>query len=170
LTTARVLLTATLLLTSVIVQTAVLSRIPFPGATPDIVLLVVIGLALQWGPLAGAVIGFGGGLLLDLVPPADGTLGRWALVVLAAGFAAGLARDQAERSVLIQVAVVGGIVASTLAAYALIGAGTGDPRVTAEAVASTLPFAVLYDVLLTPFVLPAVGALARRVDRRTVRR
>ena len=44
----RVLLTATLLLTAAIVQTAVLSRIPFPGATPDIVLLV-IGLALQWG-------------------------------------------------------------------------------------------------------------------------
>lgn len=168
-TTARVLLTTILLLAAVIVQTAVLSRIPLPGATPDIVLLVVIGLALQWGPLAGAVIGFAGGLLLDLVPPAEGTVGRWALVVLAAGFAAGLARDQAERSVLLQVAVVGGIVASALAAYALIGAGTGDPRVTTEAVASTLPFAVLYDLLLTPFVLPGVGALARHVDRRTVR-
>ena len=71
---------------------------------------------------------------------------------------------------LMQVAVVGAIVASALAAYALIGGGIGDPRVAAEAVGACRAFTVLYDLLLTPFVLPGVGALARHVDRRTVRR
>ena len=35
------------------------------------------------------VLGFGGGLLLDLVPPADHVAGRWALALLVAGYLSG---------------------------------------------------------------------------------
>ncbi|MCU0266132.1 MAG: rod shape-determining protein MreD [Actinomycetia bacterium] len=163
-TFGRVLLATVLLGTAVVLQTVVLSRLPLPGATPDLVLLVVVGLALVQGPVSGLLTGFAGGLLLDLVPPADGAVGRWALVLCLAGLVAGRYADAVERSTILPLVVVAGLAAGSLLLYAGLGWLLGDPRVTLAAVARTLPTAVLYDVLLTPFVVPAVMALARRVE------
>ena len=163
-TVPRAALAVVLLSTAVVLQTAVLSRIPLPGATPDLVLLVLVGLALAQGPVSGAVTGFFAGLLLDLVPPADGTVGRWALVMCLVGFAAGRSRDTVGRSTFRPLLVVAGLAAAAIAGYALLGLLLGDPRVTWTALTESLPTAVLYDVLLTPFVVPFVMSLARRVE------
>ncbi len=154
-----------LLSTAVVLETVVLSRLPLPGATPDLVLLVLVGLALVQGPVSGAVTGFAAGLLLDMVPPADGTVGRWALVMCLVGFAAGRARDTTVgRSTLRPLFLVAGLAVASVAGYALLGLLLGDPRVTWSALGHSLPTAVLYDVLLTPFVVPFVMSLARRVE------
>jgi rod shape-determining protein MreD len=163
---ARPLLAGLLLFAATVLQLVVLARLPLPGGTPDLVLLVVIGLALAAGPTTGAVAGFFGGLLLDAAPPADGALGRWALVMCLAGWFAGRARDLAERSVFVPVAVVALLAPATLIAYAGLGLLLGDPRVTWQAIVHSLPAATLYDVLLAPFVLPLVGYLYRRVGPR----
>jgi rod shape-determining protein MreD len=160
-------LVTALLVTSVALQTVVLSRIGLPGATPDLVLLVVIGLALYHGPLTGMLVGFAGGLMLDLVPPADGAAGRWAFIYCLVGLAAGRAADAAERSAFLPLVIVATLAGLSVIAYAATGALIGDPRVTWENVVRTLPFAVLYDLLLTPFVVPAVMGLARRVEPRS---
>ncbi len=164
---ARTVLAGVLLVVAAIVQVSVLSRLPLPGATPDLVLLVVIGLALAAGPTSGAVSGFFGGLLLDAMPPADGALGRWALVLCLAGWAAGRMQDAAERSAFVPLLIVAVLAPATLLAYAGLGLMLGDPRVTAEAVVASLPAATLYDVLLAPFVVPLVGGLCRRVEPRS---
>lgn len=158
------MLAAVLLTTAVVLQTVVLSRIPLPGATPDLVLLVVVGLALAQGPVSGLLTGFAAGLLVDLVPPADGTIGRWALVLSLVGFFAGRLSDSVDRSTLLPVLTVAAAAAGALLLYAGLGWLLGDIRVTPTAVARSLPAAVLYDVLLAPFVVPAVMALARRVE------
>lgn len=163
-TLGRVLLATVLLGTAVVLQTVVLSRLPLPGATPDLVLLVVIGLALVQGPVSGLVTGFAAGLLLDLVPPADGAVGRWALVLCLAGLVAGRYADSVERSAFLPLVLVAGLSAATVLAYGGLGWLLGDARVTLPALARILPTAVLYDVLLTPFVVPVVMALARRVE------
>jgi rod shape-determining protein MreD len=164
---ARSLLAAFLLFVATVLQLVVLARLPLPGGTPDLVLLVVIGLALASGPTTGAVAGFAGGLMLDAAPPADGTLGRWALVLCLAGWVAGRAQDLAERSAFVPVAVVALLAPATLVAYAGLGLLLGDPRVTAQAVANSVPSATLYDVLLAPFIVPLVGYLCRRVEPRS---
>jgi rod shape-determining protein MreD len=158
---------AVLLATAVVVQTVVLSPLPLPGATPDLVLLVVVGLALVQGPNSGAVVGFAGGLLLDIVPPADDQVGRYALVMALVGWFAGRAADAAQGSATVPLFVVAIASAGSLLAYALVGFLLGDVRVTAGEVLAALPAVVLYDVALAPFVVPLVMRLARRFEPTT---
>lgn len=162
-TPARVGLIGLLLALAVVLQTAVLSRIPFPRATPDLVLLVVVGIALVLGPSGGAAAGFTGGLMLDLAPPAVGAIGRWALVLCLVGWVAGRLSDTVDRSVFLPLAIVAGCSIAALTAYAAVGWLTGDSRVRSGVLSSALPAAVLYDILLTPFVVPGVMWLVRRL-------
>ncbi|MFI5099385.1 MAG: rod shape-determining protein MreD [Actinomycetes bacterium] len=166
-TTRRILLFGLLLVVAVVLQTVVLSRIPLPGATPDLVLIVVVSLALVQGSTTGCVVGFAGGLLLDVVPPADGQVGRWAFVLALVGWFAGRAMDAAESSALVPVLVVGLASAGAVLGYAAIGFALGDPRVDGASLLRALPTAVLYDVLLAPFLVPLLMRLARRVEPST---
>jgi rod shape-determining protein MreD len=166
-TYARILMIAAVLATASVIQTVVLSRIPFPEATPDLVLLVVVALALVEGPAGGAAVGFAGGLLLDVLPPADGAVGRWALVLCLVGWAAGRASAAVEGSVLLPLLIVAGSAAAGLVGYSAVGWLVGDVRVTGSALVSALPAAVVYDILFSPFVVPLVMALARRFQLST---
>ena len=90
----RMLLSVTLVVVALVIQVSVLARLQLPGATPDLLLLVVLGLAFVYGHVSGALIGFGAGLLADLAPPADHAAGRYALVLCLIGYLAGLARPE----------------------------------------------------------------------------
>ncbi len=162
-TPARVVLVGLLLAFAVVLQTTVLSRIPFPHATPDLVLVVVVGIALVLGPSGGAVAGFAGGLMLDTVPPAVGAIGRWALILCLVGWIAGRLSDSVDRSVFLPLVIVAASSLAALLAYAAIGWLTGDQRVRSDALKASLPAAVFYDVLLTPFVVPLVMMAVRRL-------
>ena len=145
-------------------QVTLLSRLPLPGATPDLVLLVVVGLALSHGPAFGLILGFGAGLASDLVPPADHEIGRWAFVLTLVGYLAGAARDETRRSAFVPLAVVAGAGAGSVLLYAGLGALMDDTHVTWAAVTRLLPTAVLYDVVLSAFAIPAILALVRRTE------
>lgn len=160
---ARVGLAAVLVLGALAVQLSLLARLRLPGATPDLLLLVVVSLALAYGPGFGMVTGFGAGLAADLVPPAAHEVGRWALVLTLVGYLAGAARDEARRSAFVPLAVAAAAGAASVLGYAALGALLADPAVTWPAVGALLPTAVLYDVLLGAFVLPGVLGLAHRV-------
>ena len=158
---ARVVLAVVLLTVALAVQVTLMSRLPLPGATPDLLLLVVVALALAHGPGFGLVCGFAAGLAADLVPPADHEVGRWALVLTLVGYLAGMARDQTRRSAFVPLVVVAVAAAGSVLAYAGVGALMDDPNVTWGAVRSLLPTAAVYDVVLSAFVLPTVLAVAR---------
>lgn len=163
-TTGRGVAVAIMLVVAVVVQTVVLSRLPLPGATPDLVLLVVVAAALTQGSTTGCVVGFAGGLLLDVVPPTDSQVGRWALVLALVGWFAGRAEDAAATSALVPVLVVGLSSAGAVLAFAAVGFVLNDPRVDATALVQALPTAVLYDVMLAPFLMPVLMRVTRRVD------
>jgi rod shape-determining protein MreD len=156
-----------LLSTAVVVQTVVLTRIPFPAATPDLVVLVVVALAMVQGATSGAVVGFVGGLMLDVVPPGDGAVGRWALVLCLVGWFAGRTSDAVVGSAILPLLVVVASCAAALVGYALVGWLIGDARVTGSDAVRAIPVALLYDILLSPFVVPGVMALARRFEVTT---
>lgn len=164
----RVLLAVVLVTVALAVQLTLMSRLPLPGATPDLVLLVVVALALAYGPGFGLVCGFFAGLALDLVPPADHEVGRWALVLTVVGYLAGLAHNETRRSAFVPLVVVAVAAASSVLLYAGLGALLDDPNITWGAVQALLPTVVVYDVVLSAFVVPAVLALARRAEPDTV--
>ena len=153
-----------LLLTAVVLQLTLLSRLNLPGATPDLVTVVVVALALALGPAAGAIAGFGAGLALDLVPPADGVVGVSALVLGVVGYAAGSVLDPVDRPVLPAIGVValsaGAVVVGTAALDTLLG----DARVIWDDVPAMVLASVLYAAFLAPFVVPAVDWLTARLD------
>ncbi|TMR10037.1 rod shape-determining protein MreD [Nonomuraea turkmeniaca] len=76
-----------LLITAPLLQVLLINRSPWGG--PDLVTLAVVWLALTRGPVWGCVAGLVGGLAVDVTPPADGTVGRTALVLAVTGLLAG---------------------------------------------------------------------------------
>lgn len=167
-TVRRFLLGAATIGTALLLQTTVLARLPLPGGGPDLLLVLVVAYALVEGPLSGTVTGFVAGLLADL--GADHELGRAALVYALVGYAAGLAQDDRSRSLLTSLVVVAAAATGAVVVYALEGLLLGDPRITATAVWRSLAGTVTYSVLLAPLVVPAVGALVRRLDADPSRR
>ena len=160
----RALTVAVLVAVAVVLQVGIFGDLTIRGVTPDVALLVVIATALVRGPEYAAVVGFGAGLLLDLAPPADHTAGRWALAYVVVGYLAGLVRQDARVSAVAAEIVVaaGSFVATSL--FALTGLVLGDPRVSVDAFLDVVPLDVLYDVLLSPFVVPLVVALLSRLE------
>lgn len=166
---SRVMVAVGLVVVVLAVQVTMLTRAPLPGATPDLLLLVVVGLALAHGPTFGLAVGFGAGLALDLVPPADHEVGRWAFTLTVVGYLAGLAQAETRRSAFVPLVVVALAAAGSILLYAGLGALMDDPSVTLSAVSRLLPTAVAYDVVLSAFALPAVLALVQRAEPELVR-
>jgi rod shape-determining protein MreD len=131
--------------------------------------LVVVAAALVRGPAYGAVLGLVAGLAVDIAPPADGVAGRWALALAVAGWLAGLARGEARQSALATVVTVAVSSFAATSLYALSGLALRDPGVTVGRVLEVLPVAVLYDVGVTPLVVPLAIVVFRRLDPAPVR-
>ena len=77
-----------LVLLAVLLQVTVATDLDVLGGRPDLVVIVVVSIALQLGPLAGAVAGFGGGFLVDAL--GLGVIGATSLTLTSVGYAAGL--------------------------------------------------------------------------------
>ncbi|GGW37546.1 rod shape-determining protein MreD [Streptomyces lucensis JCM 4490] len=162
----RILLSSALVVVALVVQVSVLARLHLPGAVPDLLLLTVLGLAMVYGHVGGALVGFGAGLLADLAPPADHAAGRYALVLCVIGYFAGLIRPENGRlksATGPMAVVVAAAVGSTLL-YAGVGALVGDTAARHVGLTGLLVSAALYDLLLAPFVVPGIMWLARRCD------
>ncbi|MGW5333591.1 rod shape-determining protein MreD [Streptomyces bauhiniae] len=162
----RVLLSTVLVVVALVIQVSVLARLHLPGAVPDLLLLTVLGLALVYGHVGGALVGFGAGLLADLAPPADHAAGRYALVLCVIGYFAGLVKPETGRlksAAGPMAVVVAAAIGSTLL-YAGVGALVGDTAARHVGLPGLLFSAALYDLLLAPFVVPGVMWLARRAD------
>jgi rod shape-determining protein MreD len=155
------------LFAAVVVQLTVVNRLPLPdGAAPDLVLLLVAAIAVFTGPVTGAVVGFAGGLALDIAPPAAHYAGQDALVFCLVGYAAArvvrvIWNTTGERDPITTFTVMVTAVAAGEAGKAALGMMLSDPDVTRAAVTRVLPAAILYDLLLAPFVYWLVAFVAR---------
>src|SRR5215831_4284748 len=155
------------LLLAVLCQLAVVNRAPLPGgAGPDLVLLVVAALAVNTGPLTGMLAGFAGGLALDVAPPGGHLAGQYALVFCLTAYACGRIRNAiseagGEQTMVTSLTVMAVGVAIGEAGKAALGMMLSDPGVTGPAVQHVLPTAILYDLLLCPFVLWLTSAALR---------
>ena len=145
-----------LLLLAAVLQVSFFGFFSLDGVVPDLVLLVVVGVAIARGPEVAAPLGFVGGLLLDLAPPADHVAGRWALALVVAAYVAGRVRQDASRSTLVALVTVAAASFLATSVFALSGMALGDTTVDPGAALRVVLVSVGYDLLLAPFVLPLV--------------
>lgn len=150
------------LITAFVAQTAVLSRLGLPGATPDLLLVVVLIIAFAAGPVPGTIVGFAAGLLVDVAPPASGSVGQTAAIYAAAAFLAGNIQLAAvgEFDVWTVVALAGlasAVVVVQLAAGALLG----SIAVTWTLVPLIVVTQFVYCAALCAALLVPIGALYR---------
>lgn len=153
-----------LVVVTIALQVSIFSHFSIDGVVPDLALIVVIAAALVRGPDYAALVGFAAGLALDLAPPSDHTAGRWALSLVLVGYLTGLVRGHGETNAVGTVLTVaaGAFIGTSI--FALTGLVLRDPGVSVAAALEVVPIAVLYDVLLTPLVVPLVLLVFRRLE------
>ncbi len=148
---------------AVIIQITLLSRLGLPGATPDLVVVSVVALALAMGPTQGATAGFAAGILLDMSPPADTLLGVNAIVYLAVGFVTGFVIDPRDRTVPVMIGIVGLATAAATLATAALDTLLGSGRVLWDQMPSMVLSSTVYAVIMAPVVVLGVAWIVRRV-------
>ncbi|CAA9394540.1 MAG: Rod shape-determining protein MreD [uncultured Nocardioides sp.] len=148
---------------ALVLQVSVFPHVAWHGIVPNLCLLVVVGAALTIDAPAAMVLGFVAGVALDLVPPADHVAGRWALALTVVAFLAARVRQDVRPTA---VAVVGTVAAASFvgtSVFALTGIVLGESGSVPDLL-QVIAVAVLWDVLLTPFVLPPLMTLFGRLD------
>lgn len=163
-TVLRGLAIAVAVAVALVLQVTVFPHLAWQGIVPNLCLLVVVGAALVRGPQFAALAGFFAGLALDLAPPADHLAGRWALALVLVGYLAGRVRQDARPSAL---TVVGTVAASSFvgtSVFALSGVLLDDPALSVPQLLEVILVALVWDVALTPFVLPPVMRLFHRLE------
>jgi rod shape-determining protein MreD len=162
----RAVLSAILVAVALLLQLTFVNqlRLPGGGGSPDLVLLTVVALGLVTSPLGGAVTGFCAGLALDLAPPGSYLIGEYALVFCVIGYLCGRIRSVLPESAAIIAAAAMAAAAVGEALSAAVGRVISAPQVTWAAVQHVLPSSVIYDVVLTPFLLYAVIRAVRWAD------
>jgi rod shape-determining protein MreD len=149
---------------AVVLQVSLFPHVAWQGVVPNMALLVVVAAALVRGPQFAAMLGFAAGVLIDFAPPADHVAGRWALALVLVGYLAGRIRQDVRPNAW---AVVVAVAASSFvgtSVFALSGLLLRDPVVPVSQMIEVILVAVVWDVLLTPFVLPPMMAMFRRLE------
>lgn len=159
----RALVGLLLVLVALGLQISLFPHLAWNGVVPNLVLLVVVAAALSCSPRYALVLGFVGGVLADLVGPADHYAGRWALALVLVAWIAARVRQDARPGTL---AVLGTVAACSFvgtSVFALTGLLLRDPVVDVGEMLTVVGVAVLWDLLLTPLVLPLTVRVLRRV-------
>lgn len=148
-----------LLLRLVLLLLAALPMSVIPGLMPgtvDLVLVVIASMALPRGAWAGALIGLGGGWLIDVIPPGAEPLGSSALLYCAVGALLGATRRYVVTSptalpVLPLLSILGASLLVLSVRAVTAAAGVGSVHLS-ELAWTWLFTAVAATLLLTPLV------------------
>jgi len=149
---------------ALVLQVTVFPHFAWQGIVPNLCLLVVVGAALTRGPQFAAVLGFVAGVMLALAPPADHLAGRWALALVVVGYVSGRVRQDARPTATAVVATVAACSFVGTSLFAISGLVLHDSALSVPDLLRVILVAVLWDVLLTPFVLPLVMRMFERLE------
>lgn len=162
--TARAAAAAVAVFVALLLQVSLMPHLAWQGVVPNLVLLVVVAAALTRGPQFAMVLGFAAGALLDLAPPADHTAGRWALALVVVGYVAGRVRSEASPTATTVVSTVAASSFVVTSLFAMTGLLLGELSVGVGELLLVVVLAVVWDVVLTPFVLPPLMSMFRRLE------
>jgi rod shape-determining protein MreD len=147
-----------LVFVAALLQAGVVSSTFVFGGAPDLLLVVVVALGLLRGSIAGAVLGFAGGLVVDVLTL--DTLGVTSLVLTLAGFWAGRYGETTGRGRALAPLLAVGVITVLAGFFGLVlRYMLGDEVVAHQALVTALiPALVLNLVLAYP-----VYRLTRRI-------
>lgn len=166
-TLARGVFAVVAVVVSLALQISMLPHVAWQGVVPNLVLLVVVAVALTQSARSAMVLGFAGGLLMDLVPPADHTAGRWALALVLVAWFASSARRGTRPTWLQSVLTAGAASFIATSVFALSGMLLSDPRTDTVEALTVIGAGVGYDLLFATFVVPLVMVCLRRLGGST---
>ena len=136
-----------------LVQVVIVSSILISGGSPDLLLVVVVALGLLRGSIPGAVFGFAGGVIVDVVTL--GTLGVTSLVLTLAGFWAGRYGETTGRGRRFAPVIAVGAITLLAGAFGYVLQYLLDEEVVAQhALVTALAPAFVLNLILT---LPVHG-------------
>jgi rod shape-determining protein MreD len=146
-----------------VLQAALFSSLDLFGGTADVLLLALIGIALSRGAVTGALLGFFGGMLLDVMTL--DTLGVSALLYALAGYWTGRYGETTGRD-RVHAPLLAVLVVTILVAYAGFGLHflLGDDVSARRALLETLVPGVALNLLLAAPVVALCRAVLRRVS------
>jgi rod shape-determining protein MreD len=158
---AEGVLVAAFVFLAALLQVTLVASLDVAGGSADVLLLAVAAIALLRGSVVGAVAGFGGGLLVDVMTL--DTLGVWALLYALVGYWAGrygetTGRDRAHAPLLTVLVATVAIAYAGYGLYFVLGEEVSGRRVLFEAL---LPALALNLLLGRPVHALARAALAR---------
>jgi rod shape-determining protein MreD len=160
----RILAAVVAVSVALVLQVSLFPHLAWQGIVPNLCLLVVVGAALTRGAQFAAVLGFLAGVVLDLAPPADHVAGRWALALVIVGYVAGRVRQDVKPTATAVVVTVAASSFVGTSVFAISGLLLGDPVTDIVELLQVILVAVLWDDLLTPFVLPLVMKMFQRLE------
>ena len=140
-----------ILLVCALLETALLSNVVFLPVVPDLLLLVVLYISVQNGPLTGEATGFVSGLLLDFLTAAP--LGLNCLLRTLFGFFTGLFHDVLNISKIMIPAMLALI--ATIAKAIIIGFISfffPNGVITYDLFSASFGMELLFNVILAPLV------------------
>ena len=153
----RFLLCLMLVMVAALVQTSVFHSIRPLGASPDVVLLMVVVGAVWLKPEAAVLLGFLGGLLLDTLGSAP--LGLSGLAFTVGAYITVRIRDRFNYGLPIGMVTVGAITLVTLVTNALIGTLFGEGTLGNPDIVRTLLLVPLYNMVIAMGFLPLADRL-----------
>ncbi len=153
---------AAILVVALALQSTLLPLATLLGVIPQLVLVVIVSVAYLEGQRLGAIAGFSGGLLMDLLVP-EAPVGLYALVYSLVAFAvATLRQSTPTEAVWTPVFVVA--VASAVAelGYSVLSIMFGQPWISLSYTGKVAGLVVLYNTLLAPFTFPLIRRISER--------
>lgn len=145
-------------------QAVIGSSLVIAGGAPDLLLVVAVSLGLLRGSIAGAVSGFAGGVIVDLLTL--DTLGVTSLVLTLAGFWAGRYAETTGRGRRVAPLLAVGVITALAGILGFVlHYMLGVDVVAKHALLTALAPALLLNLLLALPVYEAVRASVREPDR-----
>lgn len=145
-----------LVVAMVIAQVALFPHLRVDGVGPDLGLVTAVAVAYREGPNAGAIVGFSGGLLLDLFLRTP--LGLSALSWAVTGYAVGILQGAMVRSTRWAAPLLGGL-GGLLggAVFVLVGGLLGAEDLVNTNSIRIVVISATYDAILAPLVFLLVA-------------
>ena len=143
---------------------SVVDQIKFPFGSLSLFLLFVLSWAALSSPEIGALLGFAGGLLLDLSLNSTGPFGLWTLILSLIGFGIAFLRYGDEGAIanpFIFIIYVSVAVMLTLIAYLFLGMLFGVDVGSTAQVARNILGSGLWSLIIMPIFLPLTSRLHR---------
>lgn len=161
----RAVATTLIVVTAAALQTTLFVRLRVLDTAPALVLLVVIALARHLAPEIALLMGFGAGLLQDLL--SDSPLGLWAFTFTTVAYVVVRLRDRMEEDFSLFGPFVFAVSAGAIALFAVLGTIFGEKTLADAGLWRKIVLPSLYNALLAGLLLPfatwALGAARNRV-------